>query len=91
MNAVRLRAADLAWRIVVDEVIVLDLRTSNYFLANRTAAGLWPTLVRGATAQVLAAQVATEHGIPIEQAEADVRVLLEQMAERDLLEPSDDA
>ena len=87
MTTVRLRSADLEWRTVDGEVILLDVRTSRYFAANRTAAALWPVLVKGATRDELAAQVAVRYDISAGQATADVDALVAQLTEQGLLEP----
>jgi len=69
-----------------DEVIVLDFRTSKYFLGNRSAAHLWQQLVDGSTVEALAAALPAAYDISQEQAESDVRKLLDELSERDLLD-----
>lgn len=86
MDPIRLRQSNLEWRIVDEEVIVLDFRTSQYFLANQAARELWPVIVSGATASDLAVLLADAHGLTLEQATTDVEALLLEMGKLDLIE-----
>jgi hypothetical protein len=45
----RQRSADLSWREIDGEVIVLDLKSANYLRLNSTGAKLWTRLETGAT------------------------------------------
>jgi hypothetical protein len=50
----RQRSADLSWREIDGEVIVLDLKSANYLRLNSTGAKLWTRLETGATVGQLA-------------------------------------
>jgi hypothetical protein len=82
----RLRAADLEWREVDGEVVVLDLRDSTYFAVNKTAAAFWPALVEGATRDDLVASVTERYNVEEKTACADVDAFLSTARERGLLQ-----
>lgn len=86
-NKLKLRGADLAWREVDTEIIVLDLRTSRYLSINRTGMVLWKHLADGATSADLAARLIEEFEISRETAERDVDSFLQMCSDRNLLEP----
>ena len=73
------------WRLVDDEVIALDLRTSTYIALNPTGAVLWVGLAEGATESALTERLVAEFVVEPEQAAADVRAFLVEMRTRDLL------
>lgn len=82
----RLRADSIAWRQIGDEVVVLDLRTSQYVSANASAGLLWRGLERGATRDELIAELEREYEIDAETAAADVDAFLADCRARELLE-----
>ena len=82
----RIREEDVHWRQVGDEVVILDLRTSQYFSLNGTGALLWPLLSGGATAAELATELATAFDLDAETAQRDVEAFLAALRERDLLD-----
>ena len=82
----KLRARDLVWREVEDEVVALDLKTSNYIAINRTGRALWPLLSEGATREGLIQQLVEEFEVDQEQAGRDVDVFIEALVEKGLVE-----
>jgi hypothetical protein len=85
-TTLRVRAADLSWQQVDDELVILDLTTSRYLSLNGTAARLWGRLVDGAGVDELTAYVGDEFGVPDDEARADVVAFLEQCRELGLVE-----
>jgi hypothetical protein len=77
--------ADLAWRDVAEEVVVLEIDQGEYFSINSTGSALWHQLSDGAVpAQSLVAHLRATYDIDTEQAESDVTSFLE-MCVRDRL------
>lgn len=91
MGVLRARTADVAWKQIDDEVVILDLRTSRYLSLNRSGALVWSGLVAGATREQLVAALVRGYDIAPEVATADLERLLAQLAERELLSAIDDS
>jgi hypothetical protein len=81
------RKADVEWRSVDDEIIVLDLRSQRYLSLNKSGAVLWPMLVDGAGTDRLADELTRRYGVDPTVAARDVEELLTQLRAADLLEP----
>lgn len=86
MSAHRVRHADITWREVDDEIVVLDLASSRYLALNGSGALLWRTLVDGAEAEVLTEVLAGEFDISAQQAAHDVDAFLTQCHEMGIVE-----
>jgi hypothetical protein len=84
---VELKADDVVWREVGDELIVLELATSTYLTLNGTAKHLWLTLADGATFDELVDSLAGRYRISDEQARTDATSFLEALTARDLIVP----
>jgi hypothetical protein len=91
VSPVQARSRDLEWRKVDDEVVILDLRTQRYLSLNHSGARLWPLLVSGTSRHQLVEELVSGYGIGATEAGDDVDVLLQQLAEADLLTPPPDA
>lgn len=74
------------WRLVDDEVIALDLRTSNYIALNPTGAVIWQALADGATETELVERLTAEFEVDADTARRDVASLVRQLADRELLQ-----
>ena len=85
-EVVRLREADVVWRTVEDEVIVLDTRTWSYVSVNDTGGVLWESVVAGATVDDLAGKLVDAFGIDRKTARADVATFVDALAEHGLIE-----
>lgn len=85
MEMLTLRADLVEWRLVDDEVIALDLRTSRYLGLNPTAALLWETIAAGTTETDLVDRVIEAFDVGRDQATADVRAFVGDLTSRDLL------
>jgi len=86
----RFRRDKLAWRIIGDEGVVLDLRSNHIYFLNRTAAALWEHLGDGATREGLADELHRWFGPSAGHALDDVAAWLEALERADLLEPATD-
>lgn len=83
---VRLREGALAWRVVGDEVVALDVERSTYLGVNETGALLWPALSEGTTRGQLVALLVERFGEDPERVARDVDALLADLAARGLLD-----
>ena len=85
---VRLRSADLTWREVDGQVVVLDLRRSVFLETNRSGSALWRSIVSGpVTIDDLAEVLKAAHGLDDELATRDAKAFVEMLHQADLLEP----
>lgn len=84
----QVRATEIAWREVHDQVIVLDLCESSYLELNKSASTLWKALAAGATDQELASLLVDRYGVEAERAAEDVAHFITMLRESSLLEPS---
>lgn len=82
---VKLDDTVLAWRQIQGDVVVVDLRNSEYFSLTASAQHLWPLLARGTTAEELSASLVAEYEIPAETARQDVHLLCEDLRHRGVL------
>jgi hypothetical protein len=80
-----LRDADLDWREVEGELVVLDLRESRYLAINRTGRLLWGALVEGATRDQLINRLVDGFSVERNQAAADVDSFTAELESRGLL------
>jgi hypothetical protein len=81
----RIRKDDLTWRVLNEEVVVLDLRTSVYLSVNNTGKILWDLLVEGANEEQLVRTLIDQFGVAEETARGDVGAFLSLCSDRDLL------
>ena len=80
-----LRDADLDWREVEGELVVLDLRESRYLAINRTGQVLWTILLEGATREELITRLIEEFEIERPRAASDVDSFTSELESRGLL------
>ena len=85
----KLREAEVDWREVEGELIVLDLRESRYLAINRTGQVLWTALATGATKDVLIERLIEAFGIDRARAVADVEAFTSELDSRGLLVRAD--
>lgn len=82
----RLREDGLDWRLVEDEIVVLDSNESVYLALNGTAALLWQALADGATRAELRERLEGQFDVAPDAAEHDVEQFLGQLREHGLLD-----
>lgn len=85
MKELRLRTEDLTWRMIDDEVVAVDVRTSTYLSTNGSGAVLWRALIEGATSEDLVTLLVDTYGIDPEDASADADRFVDEVASRGLL------
>lgn len=89
MSAVKLRPDAVAWRLVQDEVVALDLRQSEYLTFNDTGQVLWQALAQGTNPVDLVIQLLERFDVDEATASADVAAFLAGLRARGLLAESD--
>jgi hypothetical protein len=82
----RIRDADVTWRAIDDQVVVLNLITSQYLTLNGTASELWRLLAPGATESGLVAYLVTTYDLESAMATADVAVFLDECRQHEVIE-----
>lgn len=83
--ATRLREADVAWREVDGDIVVLDLRSASYLRLNASAALLWHGLLGGADEATLVSELRAAYSLDDDRARADVAAFLRSLRDRELL------
>jgi hypothetical protein len=82
---IRLRATDLEWTEVDDQVVVLDLSDAKYLAVNSTGAAIWPRLAEGATRTALLETLKERFDVGDEDAQRGLDEFLDAARERGLL------
>ena len=82
----RLRRDGLIWRRAGDDLIVLDLDSSQYLSANDSAAAVWEALADGASREELVALLCRRFEVEEDVARADVDHLLQSLRSEGLIE-----
>jgi hypothetical protein len=85
---VRIRRDEVTWQELDDEVVALDLTSSEYLRLNGSGAVLWRRLVEGAEVDELEALLVETYGIDAATASADAAAFVQRLEERGLLEPA---
>jgi Coenzyme PQQ synthesis protein D (PqqD) len=81
----RLQADRVVWREVEDELVVLEVATTNYLMLNGSAKQLWLALVEGTTFEELVGQLTKQYEITSELARTDIKLFLGNLFDRGLL------
>ena len=81
----RLRDADIVWRSIDDEIVILHRADWQYLTVNETGALLWMRLVDGATRTELVSLLVSKYGVEVPRAEDDVDAFVELLSGCDLL------
>jgi hypothetical protein len=84
----KLDPAAVQWRIVEDEVVALDLRTSRFFAVNKTGRLLWALLAGGASGAALRDELVRVWDIDPQVAERDVASFIKRLRSDALLLPN---
>ncbi len=72
-------------REVAGELVLMDLGSEQFFRLNDTGAIVWQGIVDGHTERDIAGGIAERFSISMDQAEGDVRELLESLAAAGLI------
>ena len=78
--------ADIDWREIDGEVVVLDRREGRYLAVNPAGTALWPDLVEGTTEDSLVERLAQRYRLDRDRARSDVRTFLDWLTGQGLLE-----
>jgi hypothetical protein len=84
-QVLRLSDADIVWRSVENEIVILHRGDWQYLTVNEAGALLWARLAQGTTRDELASLLGAEYGIDESRARDDVDAFLELLAESGLL------
>lgn len=84
-EVLRLRDAELVWREVEGEIVILHQGDWEYLTVNETGALLWGKLVDGATRGQLVASLLAQYELDEQRAASDVEAFLDVLSERGLL------
>jgi hypothetical protein len=82
----RLRDPGVAWRRVVDDIVVLDVDRSHYHAINPSGALIWEQLAEGATVGALSERLVGVYPDAVEQVQADLPTFLAALGEAGLIE-----
>lgn len=82
----RIRRETLAWHVVGDELVVLDLQNSFYFSLNSSARILWDRLLEGSEYQGLVEALREVYDLDESQARSDTNAFIEELKRHDLLD-----
>ncbi len=83
--SLRLRADDLEWKQLDDEIVALDARQARYLAVDGAGVVLWRALDAGATRGQLIAALVDRYGIDAERAGADTDRFLAELTDQELL------
>ena len=75
-----------SWKKLGTGCILLDLEKGSYFTLNDTASLIWDGVMRGLGEEAIAASVAAQYVISLEQARADVGGTIAQLVQEGVLE-----
>lgn len=80
------RSPDVVARSIDQEAVLLDLASGRYFGLNATGAAIWDALEGGeADPESIARDIASRFSAPEEQILADVRALLADLVQQNLV------
>ena len=68
-----------------EEVILLDLRSKQYYGLNETGARIWQLILEGSSVSAIAAALADEYDVSSEEAHAAVTELCSELLAADLI------
>ena len=78
-------AANVAWRRVDAEAVLLNLDSSDYFSLNEAAALIWERLGKGDSLERIEAAVCAEYEVPPAAALKDIKALVKELTGKGLL------
>ena len=84
----KLRVDDITWREIDGDLVLLDLRSSAYLTVNASGTLLMRQLTEERTLTQLAEVLANAFDIPAHQAQLDAQKFVDELGERDLLQPT---
>ena len=79
---------DIASRKVADEVVLLNVKTSDYYSMNPTAVFVWESLCRNTPLSEIIGDLAAEFGIDAAKARKDVLELIKTLESQKIISRS---
>lgn len=76
---------DISWRIVEDEVIILNLTSGFYYTLTSTGTRMWNLLERNKTTEDIIKIVSDEYGIDRQIVRDDIVYLFNELEKEDLI------
>lgn len=75
---------DVAWRTIRDETVLVPIckqqdELDSVYVLNETASSIWSLIDGARTSREIAVAIAEEYDVSLEEAEADVAALTEQL------------
>jgi Coenzyme PQQ synthesis protein D (PqqD) len=77
-----LKSEEVAWRVVGNELIVLEFSSSTYLTLNGTAKDLWESIADGATISSLADMLESRYNVSNELARSDAELFINALIDR---------
>jgi hypothetical protein len=81
----RVRTKGVTWRALDDQIVVLDLESSQYLSVSGAGTEIWPQLLQGATVEELVRSLVDAFDIDEATARTDTRTFLDDLRARNLL------
>src|SRR5947208_323538 len=79
----------VAWRRVEEESVLLNVDTSEYYSLDPVATQIWEDLGRGEGPEQVAANLASDYGIPKARAVKDTRAFISDLLKESLIHQAD--
>jgi hypothetical protein len=76
---------DVIVQLMGDEIVLLHLRTDQFYELNRTAARLWDLLSAGYTPVQIKEQMALEYEVDPARLASEIEAILSELKEKDLV------
>jgi hypothetical protein len=87
----RPREEEVASKVIDGEAIIINLANGVYYSMDKVGALVWDRLQLGYTLDDVIADVTRAYDVPREQAEPNVRELVEELVQENLVIPSEDS
>lgn len=87
----RVNEKSVAAKVIEGEAIIINLETGVYYSLDGTGGEVWSLLEGHHAVDFVIASLAARYGVPEERCGADVRALVDQLLEEDLIVPTDAA
>ena len=84
-NYYKINSEDISYRIIEDEAVILNLKTSDYYSLNKTGTFIWKLLENKANLEDIISKFADEFGINIKTATNDIQQLLRDFKRQKLI------
>ena len=78
-------SADVTWRDVDGELVVLNLTTGEYYTFNDVGRTVWGTIAAGENLTEVARRVANEHSLEVDAVVCDIKSFINGLVEQRLV------